>query len=596
MRRLFARKAFTAARRAAALGVALLMLSASVMMTGAQDEDTLYLLPAQRDYTATSSSLAFISDGQFIIATNMLSGTASIINPFASRLLIEIPVGKDPRSVAVTPDSTRAAVVNRGDGTLSVIDVREQRVITTIPVGILPYGVVMLDNITAVVSVQGTHEIVFVDIAAGAVLERVPAPHDPTGLAVWGDLLYITHLWNGDISLMHVPQRRVVDTIHLGADLGLSQSIAIDTQRGTAYLPQTRLNTAALTPTYDTLMFPVVNVVGLRGMRFQPTARIAVDVADRPVNMPFAAVVDPVRRWLYVANAGSNSISVIDLTTNLAVTGIRVNANPRGLLLTRSYGTLYVHNMLDSSISVIDTAALQVNEIIPISTSTPPADVFIGAQLFHTAADPRMSADSWVSCASCHFDGLSGERVWQGVNSAGPSDTPLLFNLSETLPYTHRGEWDELADVEHKIRGWMAGKGLIEGDVFPLSGDSNGGRSLDLDALGAYLLTLNGPPVPQADTALVEQGQALFEQLECAACHPGPTFTDGQIHDVDTGGAFVTPSLRWLYYSAPYLHDGRAESLFELFIMPGAHRLIDTHSIAEIEALVAYLESLPRPE
>ncbi len=562
----------------------------------AQDDETLYVLPTQRDRTVNSSSLAFISDGQFIIAANMLSGTVSIINPFASRLLVEIPVGKDPRSVAVSPDSTRAAVVNRGDGTLSVIDIREQTVSSTIPVGILPYGVIMLDDVTALVSVQGTHEIAIVDTVQGQVTGRIPTLPDPAGLALWGNLLYVSHLWSGEFSLVSVPQRRVIDTISLGADIGLAQAITIDTQRGTAYLPQTRLNTQTLTPTYDTLMFPVVNIVNLRNMSAQTTTRIALDVADRPVNMPFAVAVDPVKRWLYVVNAGSNSVSVIDLTTNLAVTNYKTNANPRGLLLTRNYGTLYVHNMLDGSISVIDTASQRVNEIIPISTATLPADIFIGAQLFHSASDPRLATDSWVSCASCHFDGQTGGLVWRGLDASGAVDTPTLYQLAESLPYTHIGAWDELADMEFKIRAWMAGTGLIDGAPFPTQGDSNGGRSLDMDALGAYLLSLNAPPIPAQDPEQVARGAELFESLACNTCHVPPTFSDGQKYDVGTDGEWVTPPLRWLAYSAPYLHDGSAPTLFDLFIMPGAHRLIETQTRTDIESLIVYLLSLPQNE
>jgi len=576
--------------------LAVLLLLSFGTVWRAQDDETLYLLPNPRDRTVSSSSLAFISDGQFIIAANMLGNTVSIVNPFASRLLAEIPVGNDPRSVAVSPDSTRAVVVNRGDGTLSVIGIREQTVLNTVPVGILPYGAVMLDNVIALVSVQGTHEIAIVDTESGQVTGRIPTQHDPVGLALWGNLLYVSHLWSGEFSLVSVPQRRVIDTISLGADIGLAQAITIDPQRGVAYLPQTRLNTQNLTPTYDTLMFPVVNVVNLRNMSAQVSARIALDVADRPLNMPFAAAVDPVKRWLYVANAGSNSVSVIDLTTNLAVTNYPTKANPRGVLLTRNYGTLYVHNMLDSSISVIDTAAQRVNEIIPISTATPPADVFIGAQLFHTASDPRISTDSWVSCASCHFDGQSGGLVWQGLDLNGAVDTPTLYHIAESLPYTYSGAWDELADMEFKIRAWMAGTGLIDGQPFPALGDSNGGRSLDLDAIGAYLLTLKGPPVPTQDPAQVERGAAVFESLGCSSCHVPPTFSDGQKHDVGTGGEWVTPTLRWLANNAPYLHDGSAPTLRELFIMAGAHRFIDTQTPQDIDALIAYLLSLPQGE
>jgi hypothetical protein len=45
--------------------------------------------------------------------------------------------------------------------------------------------------------------------------------------------------------------------------------------------------------------------------------------------------------------------------------------------------------------------------------------------------------------------------------------------------------------------------------------------------------------------------------------------------------------------SAPYLHDGSAASLMDVFIMRGAHQLIQTTAFDDIEALVSYLNTLP---
>jgi cytochrome c peroxidase len=77
------------------------------------------------------------------------------------------------------------------------------------------------------------------------------------------------------------------------------------------------------------------------------------------------------------------------------------------------------------------------------------------------------------------------------------------------------------------------------------------------------------------------------------SCHGGDNSTDSQPHDVGTGGEFVTPTLRWLWMSAPYLHDGRAATLYDLFIIPGTHQLVRDVSLEDIAALEAYLLSLP---
>jgi mono/diheme cytochrome c family protein len=183
--------------------------------------------------------------------------------------------------------------------------------------------------------------------------------------------------------------------------------------------------------------------------------------------------------------------------------------------------------------------------------------------------------------------------VWQGYPE-GARNTPLLYNLSDYTLFNASGSWDEVADVELKIRDLMAGDGLIEGSLNPALGDPHSGLSPDLDTITAYLLTLQGPgSPPAADAALAARGREVFDELNCASCHVGDIGTDNQRYDVGTGGEFVTPTLRWLWLSAPYLHDGSAPTLLDLFIMPGAHQLVQTVPFDDITALVAYLNTLP---
>ncbi len=42
----------------------------------------------------------------------------------------------------------------------------------------------------------------------------------------------------------------------------------------------------------------------------------------------------------------------------------------------------------------------------------------------------------------------------------------MLYNLPETVPYNWSATWDELADVELKIRWLQAGTGLIDAPEF----------------------------------------------------------------------------------------------------------------------------------
>ena len=140
-------------------------------------------------------------------------------------------------------------------------------------------------------------------------------------------------------------------------------------------------------------------------------------------------------------------------------------------------------------------------------------------------------------------------------------------------------------------------------------GPAKGGLSADLDALAAYVSSLvefPRSPYRNADgtmTNLAGQGQSVFVQRGCDTCHVPPAFTDGLRHDVGTirarsglgigaplpGVGIETPTLRGLWATAPYLHDGSAASLFDVLSQPGHVGVLTPSERAQ---LVAYLREL----
>ena len=98
----------------------------------------------------------------------------------------------------------------------------------------------------------------------------------------------------------------------------------------------------------------------------------------------------------------------------------------------------------------------------------------------------------------------------------------------------------------------------------------------------------------------MHRGETLFAANGCTSCHPAPLFTDRRKHDVGTGtplerkgNAFDTPSLRGLFDTAPYFHDGSAATQLDVLARHGntAHL-----SAAEREDLAAFLLSIPFPQ
>lgn len=558
----------------------------------AQTQD-LYRLPSADAPLSIGGTMDITNNGRTLLASNMLNNTVSLVSVNERSLIAEITVGTDPRGVSFSPNDRQALVVNRADGTLSVIDVASQAVTATYPVGILPYSVVTTHDQIAYVTLQATNEVIQINYQTGEILARIPTAPMPTGLTLWGDnMLYVTHLWTGEISLIHVPQFQVVRVTNTDSSMGLSFSLAISRSTGTLYAPQTRTNDHINALTFDAALSPLLNTFDLQSLNITPNSRFSLDVADRPVNMPFAVAVDSSRNLAYVVNAGTDDVSVIDLVSGIAVANIQVGINPRSAILNNDATLLYVHNALEGSISIIDTRNQTLRDNVPISDLRVPIGRLLGAEYFHSARIPEMGART-LSCASCHFDGLSDGRVWH-LNDQEALNTPILFDLEHTAPYTWRGEWDEVADVELKIRALQFGEGLLDQSPNPALGDFHGGLSPDLDLLAAYLVTIDGPIAPQPlDAELTRQGAELFTSLNCASCHSGESFQDGLSHDIGTGGALNTPTLNWLWMSAPYFHDGRAETLRDVFTLPSSHQLVTELSPDEIHALTAYLMTLP---
>jgi YVTN family beta-propeller protein len=320
--------------------------------------------------------------------------------------------------------------------------------------------------------------------------------------------------------------------------------------------------------------------------------------------MPTDAVVTSAGR-LFVVHAGSDDVSVFDIAKRKLLAHIAVELNPRGIVLSADERLAFVNNTLAGTVSVIDTAENRVVATIPVTSIALPPDLLNGKILFHSANRTTLSKDRWISCATCHPDGNTDGRTWSFPD--GPRNTTALFGVGSTLPMHWSGDLDELHDVEQTIRVVQSGTGLAPGtdNCTPAcdQGAFNTGRSKDLDDLAKYMFTLRASPREVALSDAARRGEAVFygSVASCSSCHPAPLFTDRKKHDIGTGtgaserkgSAFDTPSLRGLYDTGPYLHDGSAPTLREAITR---HPNVNVLSNTEVDDLAAFLATIQFPE
>lgn len=363
--------------------------------------------------------------------------------------------------------------------------------------------------------------------------------------------------------------------------------------------------------------------------------RVDYDNQDRA----HAVCFSPLGDLAFVSMPGNNHVQVVDAYSGLSITQVPVGKAPTGVLFDIASKRLYVLNFLSRSVSAFDAGGLinginntthALGEPIPlISTESLATNVLRGKELFYDATSTQLNEEGYMSCASCHLDGSHDGRVWDLTNfGEGLRNTIDLRGRSGTAH--GRLHWsanfDEVQDFEGQIRTLGSGTGLMDDTSFGIGtrshpiGLAKHGLSADLDALADYVASLNkvpSSPYRNADGSLTSAavaGRQLFNQLGCFSCHGGEQFTDsplGAMHDVGTlkqssgqrlGGPLTkldTPTLRGIWATAPYLHDGSAPTLLDVLTTANptnAHGATSGLTTMQLNQLVAYLNQIDNTE
>ena len=240
--------------------------------------------------------------------------------------LASIFVGGDPAGVAITPDGSQAYVTNLDAGTVSVIDTGTATVSATVAVGTGPVGVAITPG--------GSHA--YVTTSEG----------EPTA---------------GTVSVIDTATDTVSATITLGSP---SFGVAITADGIGAYVTNADLGTVSL-------IDATTNTV---------SASVTVGI------VPVGVAITP-DGSAYVANSGSDTVSVIDATATVSAT-IAVGSGPAGVAITPDGSQAYVTNFDAGTVSVIDTATNTVSATITVGSG--PAGVAItpdGSQAYVTNSD-----------------------------------------------------------------------------------------------------------------------------------------------------------------------------------------------------------------
>ncbi len=270
--------------------------------------------------------------------------------------------------------------------------------------------------------------------------------------------------------------------------------------------------------------------------------------------------------------------------------------------------------------------------------------------------DTRLSDEGKFACVTCHLP----EKGWtDGKKLSEKADGKLNKRHSPTLynvGYAREWYWDgrkatledqilaawtgQVGGTPDKIAAALAEIPAYKEQFAKTFGGAAPSQDNIVQALGAFVrIKLRTGDAPwdryqAGDKSAVSEdavkGYEVFsKKAGCIACHVPPLYTDMGYHNIGVGyegvespdvgrfkvsnqeihtGAFKTPGLRGLTLTAPYFHDGSAETLEAAvdFMIGGGYREGNKHidpalkpatlTAEERAQLLAFLKSLSKDE
>jgi hypothetical protein len=595
------------------------------------------LVPPAGARPTNSSQLVCDGAARRVWTVNPDADTVSAIDADDLDTLVEVPVCDDPRSIARAA-SGQLWVACHDDDRLRVLDATGTPV-ASLPTGYgsAPVGIAASpDGATLYVALEGAGALA--RFSAASMLETgrlaLGAPPRAVAVSATGARVLVTRfvspndrgeVWDVNAAALTLTRTLVVPKF--GGDENQDSTagghgvanylaaIAIAPDGRSAWVAANKANSerGLLTGPDLDQDNSVRNIVAQLDLTGNVLARaIDIDNSDSASALTFSPLGD----YLLVTLQGNNEAVVFD---TLAIDGgaglggfvtrLATGLAPQGACADALTNRTFVGNFMGRSLTVLETDELfRSGELSVASASVPtvasetlPADVLAGKRIFYDAGDPRMSAEGYISCATCHVDGGHDGRIWDfSGRGEGLRNTVTLHGRGGTAHGNVHwsANFDEIQDFENDIRGAFGGSGFLSDADFAVRGAPLGlpkaGRSADLDALAAYVGSLGVESVPRSPwrnpdgsmTASALAGASLFTSLGCPGCHSGLRFTDSTVgtatlHDVGTlrttsgdrlGGPLTgidTPSLLGMWDTAPYFHDGSAATFDAVFRVAG---------------------------
>ncbi len=528
----------------------------------------------------------------------------TILNTQNSKVESHISLDGKPGGLALSADETKLYVtLSVPQGSLQEIDLATKKVTRSLEVGHTPMSpVVSPDGNTLYLCNRFSNTVCKINLQSFNIENTVLADREPVDIAFAekGNLLFVAnHLPNGKanasyhsarVSVFNATTLEGVNEISLPNGSNSLNQIAVSPDGKFAYVTHilARYNVPTNQVERGWINTNALSILDIKSTTYLCT--VLLDDLDRGAANPFGVKCSADGKTLCVSHTGTNELSIINREAlhekikNIAAENestiyahslkniqndlsflqdIRERIDlsghgAKGLALTEN--KVFVSMFFSGSVSEIDLAKPNSLNDIKLGNQPEPDQARLGEMYFN---DATICKQHWQSCTSCHpgdarVDGLNWDLLNDGIGN--PKNTKSMLLAHATPPAMVTGI---RASAEVAVR---AG---IEHILFTRQPE------IIHNAIDAYLKNLTPVPSPfLVNGALSEsakRGKEVFEKAHCAHCHSGAYYTNMKSYDVgegtglEEGRKFDTPSMVEIWRTAPYLYDGKAQNLKELF-------------------------------
>ncbi|MBZ5703361.1 MAG: beta-propeller fold lactonase family protein [Acidobacteriia bacterium] len=586
-----------------------------------------YLTPVELKFSPDGARLYVVCEG---------SDALLAVDARARRVIGRVRVGHKPRDVAVSPDGKTLYVSNEWSDTVSEIDAASLKIRRTLQTGWGPIGLTT-DRTGAILYVANSigDDVSLIDLRRGVEIKRLAAWRSPHYVALSRDArrVYVSNLLPhlGPYDQPPVSELTVIDTAKQAVAARVLipgvielRHIAEAPGKPASYLLVPFLRPKNLNPLIQVAQgwFLTHGMAVVRlpaGAAFPEThpqvTQVLLDDLDSYYAGPNGAVFTPDGRYAFVTSSEANVVSVIDTTrlerflrrkkdadlsnrldsaAEFVVRRLRTGLNPAAVAVSPDGQSAFIANRLDDTLTVVNVRRLEVQSVLRLGGPKEISALRRGEQLFH---DAHFCFQGQFACGTCHPDDHLDGVAWNLETPQLGRDrvaNRTLRGIAETAPYKWNGH---NPDIETQC-GPRTAKFLFHSEGFDAG---------QLKDLVAFVKSIPLPPNRHlaADGQLTpaqERGKAVFFRKKCETCHPPATHytakygTDvGSATKFDTAGLFDIPQLDRVYQTAPYLHNGEALTLEEIWTL---YNLEDKHGVTsdmtkeQLNDLIEYLKTL----